>query len=68
MTIDNYCKGCNTYEYYNSNDACYVKQNTDGSCPCTNCIVKPMCKLMCDAFTFYKGKINPVYYRDKPNH
>jgi hypothetical protein len=40
------CKRCNFVEW------CAIKDlrltELDDSCPCKECLVKPMCKLMCD--------------------
>lgn len=36
-----HCRGCRTYEFEDL--LCNIKYNKDGSCPCTNCIVKMIC-------------------------
>ncbi len=45
------CEGCNTREgpgdYF---DCSYIANNKDGSCPCTECIVKAMCDIPCDDY------------------
>ena len=54
-----YCKGCLTNEYCDDygNDMVeceLIKYNGEGECPCTNCIVKPMCEQVCDDFFAFK--------------
>jgi len=46
MTESN-CGGCIDYERYHL--TCQ-KDNRDGNCPCTLCIVKSMCKEYCDDY------------------
>ena len=55
-----YCEGCLTQ------NACYdrggnpivrcelIKYNSEGECPCTLCIVKPMCEQVCDDYLHFK--------------
>lgn len=43
-----HCDGC---LYNNSGTGCYRRyRNKDGSCPCSICIIKMMCRTTCDAW------------------
>jgi hypothetical protein len=46
------CKGCATGIRFNVmyNSQCsFQMMNTESTCPCTNCLVKVMCKSVCQA-------------------
>lgn len=57
-----FCDGCETYrgpgEYF---DCSYHKNNQDGSCPCSNCIVKVMCGDPCDKYDDWVDEKDPNY-------
>ena len=47
----NYCEGCETYlNKKGYSDCSFHKDNQDGSCPCSQCIVKMMCQIPCDPY------------------
>jgi len=41
--MHNHCDGCNAQE----GNSC-PRENTDGTCPCTLCILKMMCDNICE--------------------
>jgi hypothetical protein len=41
------CDGCGMNNRYTEEAVC-LPHNKKGSCPCTNCIVKIMCKSFCE--------------------
>ena len=43
----NYCKGCNEYH---DTGCSFINHNRDGTCPCTECVVKTMCLVSCDSY------------------
>jgi len=48
----NYCEGCDTLTL---DAGCGAnKYNLYGKCPCTKCIVKPMCKKACEPFLLWQ--------------
>ena len=51
--MSKYCEGCPEASSRDSN--CYYSNNinADGKCPCTICIIKPMCLTACDCFHAY---------------
>jgi hypothetical protein len=55
----NHCDGCFTYENTrNETDLCIVYwSNWGGECPCTVCIIKPMCQTSCIPFDEFR-KLN----------
>lgn len=46
------CEGCpaHTFDKYNVAECYGYEHNSEGECPCSNCIVKPMCHITCDQF------------------
>lgn len=44
----NNCSGCIDYEEYVDGYEDCMMYNENGSCPCTNCIVKVVCEDPCD--------------------
>jgi len=42
-----YCKGCTAYH---DTGCAFKKSNRDGTCPCTECVVKAMCDITCDDY------------------
>jgi len=51
--INNRCKGCTTYVPIETDDQApddCSGFNFKGGCPCTKCIVKSMCIIMCDPY------------------
>ena len=49
----NHCKGCQIALPFLVK--CYLHSYNDkGQCPCSNCIVKPMCKIECDDFKLFE--------------
>ena len=58
----NECKGCPTYimqtDYYNTSIECLLSHfNENGECPCTSCLVKPVCGRSCDDIKQYSRYI-----------
>lgn len=51
MPIDDDCKSCHT-QVSKGEEQCLYASN-EGTCPCTICIVKPMCNQSCDPFNDY---------------
>jgi hypothetical protein len=53
LTVNHHCEGCLDYHcgYIKSESEC-IRENLQGDCPCTNCIVKTMCtaNTICDNF------------------
>jgi len=52
----NNCKGCASIR----EGACrcgYEEDNEDGDCPCTECIVKPMCDAPCPPWDAWVRKL-----------
>ena len=39
-----HCKGCTAYH---ETGCTFKNHNTDGTCPCTECVVKAMCDITC---------------------
>ena len=64
MTI--HCKGCLTNEYCDDygNDI-LTKYNSEGGCPCTLCIVKPMCEQICGDFFNFKLELDNEKIKSK---
>jgi hypothetical protein len=47
----NHCKGCLTYICSSSTGGCgSISNNTNGTCPCSKCIVKSVCEEVCKPF------------------
>jgi len=44
-----YCEGC-CVRHLQGEDCDFIKNNTNGSCPCTICVVKTMCQDWCESF------------------
>ena len=64
------CKGCKNYRYSRYGDiyycfhrlkATYLFNLTLEICPCTNCLMKPMCSQQCEDFLNYKS----MYLRNR---
>ena len=52
--MDN-CYGCSVRFGAGSYHNCdYIDCNEDASCPCTQCVVKPMCDVACNDFIKWK--------------
>jgi len=49
--MDGYCTGCKSIESYGCN---FKPANKTGSCPCSHCIVKPMCMSACHDWMRFK--------------
>ncbi len=47
MSEHEHCEGCTLYP------GCTKAFYNDGSCPCTNCIIKPMCQDICTPYNSY---------------
>ncbi len=55
--MNKHCFGCRAYYTESEEIQCAFKfSNIDGSCPCTNCIVKVICNQICDPFVDYCDK------------
>jgi len=53
MTDIDYCEGCATYHLYHHSygpTLCRYADNNNDKCPCSLCIIKMMCKTVCDDF------------------
>ena len=51
MSNNEMCRGCVYYKPINERMTCKIKPIKDDKiCPCVNCIVKTMCKMMCDDY------------------
>jgi hypothetical protein len=50
-----YCEGCRTL----ITGCVYKQHNITGECPCTACIIKPMCKTGCPDYFIFKDT-NPM--------
>ena len=48
--MNKYCKGCLTVRRL------CMEFNTEGGCPCTNCLIKPMCQDACCDFIEFELK------------
>lgn len=48
--IKNHCHGCVIY----NNECDTQKNNFDGSCPCSQCIIKTMCENSCERYDIYR--------------
>ena len=59
--MNNHCEGCITLkDPYGKGISCYwYSYNKDGSCPCTNCLIKMICDLFCDNFGKWTEKMEP---------
>ena len=48
------CRGCNSAKFIETDGMCLFldayKHNIEGTCPCTSCIIKPMCSDACPKF------------------
>jgi hypothetical protein len=50
-TNKNHCFGCIIY-----NNECDIQEiNSDGSCPCSQCLIKNMCKYSCKKYHLYRS-------------
>jgi len=51
-----YCEGCSSY--WNGSDTCNLSYNNkgEGTCPCTECIIKIMCSDPCEVYIEYNTK------------
>ena len=59
MKKHKYCDGCGVLFNEIDDEFCdFYKDNEDGDCPCTECIVKPMCYDSCEAFI--EWTYNPI--------
>lgn len=62
MTIDEECQGCATYYEKNKegygNSICFYSTTNSYSevCPCSICIIKPMCKKACEPYMSFQRK------------
>jgi hypothetical protein len=58
--MNNNCEGCFTYhgDEYTVGDCTHICYNDDGKCPCTRCVVKPMCKDACVDYDNFTKKNN----------
>jgi hypothetical protein len=57
MTIKDPCVGCSVYK--NEDDYCnFWVHNTEseGICPCSDCIIKSMCRNECEEWAAWKDK------------
>ena len=71
----NNCFGCLSVrrlsDLYKAPNHCYLHtmleyDNSDGGCPCTSCIVKPMCNVKCSDFENYKKLLrSKVVWKDE---
>ncbi len=53
------CDGCFTLINLNGYLSCsYFFNNKDGSCPCTNCLVKVICEEACSNYKKWGVKMN----------
>jgi len=68
---DEHCKGCVSYliaEYINSISTSasrfricgYAKNNKDGKCPCSACVVKVMCVDPCDDYNSFGNMVDHI--------
>lgn len=48
------CRGCDSAKFIGTTSECLFldayKHNIEGMCPCTSCIIKPMCSDACPKF------------------
>jgi hypothetical protein len=44
--IENYCRGCISL-------ICFIGDNVNGECPCTNCLIKMICDDQCEEYKKY---------------
>ncbi len=58
--MTDYCQGCKVYTSgVNWVAVCsFVYRNSDGECPCSECIVKVMCNRICPALDSFYGDCN----------
>ena len=65
----NHCLGCATFKGFKGEpgsffDCSYSEYNTDGSCPCCMCIVKPMCLDDCHEYrVWFRGTQPKIIYK-----
>ena len=59
MVEHSFCKGCEVIigkdEDGGEHLCAHSLDNNDGSCPCTNCLVKTTCQVPCHDFNIYIG-------------
>ena len=52
MTINYYCQGCV------SSGLCFTfSHNDEGQCPCSICIIKPICQISCNKYKLFELKV-----------
>ncbi len=65
---NNHCHGCSKHRQrfteHKNLRACVYRLPNYGNCPCTNCIVKPMCKKHCLDWHSFRDKTFPILVED----
>lgn len=64
-SIPEQCHGCNVISFY----FCLICRHRDrirNNCPCMNCIVKPVCRTLCQVRLNYATKNIPINKRFNP--
>ena len=51
------CEGCYTHERYKKYSDQYNSISKDLICPCSICLVKPVCDNSCEKLIKYEGKL-----------
>jgi len=55
MRPGEYCEGCVVYDdIHQVFERTCMNHNDDGRCPCSQCIIKPMCQLACEPFEKFR--------------
>ena len=57
--MNKYCKGCFTMRNEDGSERFCGNHvnNGKGECPCTNCLIKPMCNSACDDYDKFDSDI-----------
>jgi len=67
----NRCTGCVTYRQYFNNELIPCSSevyNSEGQCPCSNCIIKCMCQNACPDYHKFRTSVTRVKMRKRLNH
>ncbi len=57
-TKESTCKGCNLHEVCLRD---YTRENDVGSCPCSTCLIKMICKKACDDYIDFRAQMRKPY-------
>jgi len=53
-TYKRHCRGCTSFK----NSGCHVwRNNSKGKCPCSLCVVKPICNRFCEEWDTWRLKV-----------